>query len=179
MSRVGKKPIEMPKGVEVAVSGRTVTVKGAKGSLSQPMPAGIGVAVEGTNVTFTPPAGRLTKQASASWGTARALVANMITGVTQGYSIVLNLVGVGYRANMAGSKLGMTLGYSHPIELDVPAGLTVAVKDQTEITVNGSDKQAVGQFAAIIRGKRPPEPFKGKGVKYSNEYIAMKEGKKK
>lgn len=180
MSRVGKKPIELPKGVEVAVSGRSVTVKGAKGSLTHTMPQGITVAVQGTSVTFTPPAAnRLTKQLAASWGTSRALVANMVEGVTKGYSIALNLVGVGYRATATGSKLGMTLGYSHPIEVDVPAGLTVAVANQTEITITGTDKQAVGQFAAIVRGKRPPEPFKGKGVKYANEFITLKEGKKK
>jgi large subunit ribosomal protein L6 len=109
----------------------------------------------------------------------RSLVNNMVEGVTKGYSITLNLVGVGYRATAQGSNLSMTLGYSHPIEMKVPAGLAIEVKDQTQIIITGADKQAVGQFAANVRSKRAPEPFKGKGVKYANEYIAMKEGKKK
>lgn len=182
MSRVGKKPITVPNGVEIAIDGRTVNVKGAKGSLSQMLPPSIGAAIgkneEGVNeVTFTPQGNP--RQLSASWGTARAVVNNMIEGVTKGYSISLKLIGVGYRASVAGKKLNMTLGYSHPIEVDMPEGVTVEVKDQTEVTVSGSDKQAVGQFAALIRGKRTPEPFKGKGVRYTNEHIAMKEGKKK
>lgn len=182
MSRVGKKPITVPKGVEVAVSGNTVTVKGAKGQLSEQMPPQIAAAVgagEGgaTEVTFTPTGNP--RQLSASWGTARALVGNMIEGVTNGFSINLKLIGVGYRASVAGKKLNMTLGYSHPIDIEIPAGLTLDVKDQTEITISGTSKQSVGQFASILRSKRAPEPFKGKGVRYANEHISMKEGKKK
>jgi large subunit ribosomal protein L6 len=177
MSRVGKKPLTIPKGVEVSVSGRTVTVKGAKGSLSHTLHPAIGAKVENNEVVFTP----LAKGAHVSplWGTMQSLVGNMVDGVTNGYSVVLNLVGVGYRAQMQGSKLGMTLGYSHPIEVNIPQGLTVAVKEQTEITISGIDKHQVGQFAANVRAKRPPEPFKGKGVRYAKEHIVMKEGKKK
>jgi len=177
MSRVGKKPITIPSGVEVSVSGRTVNVKGAKGTLSHQIPAEIAVKVQGGEVEFAPTGNP--QRLSASWGTARALVGNMIEGVTKGFSINLKLIGVGYRASLAGKKLNMTLGYSHPIEIAIPEGLTLEVKDQTEITVSGSNKELVGQFAAMVRGKRAPEPFKGKGVRYTNEHIAMKEGKKK
>lgn len=181
MSRVGKKPLPLPKGVEATINGRTVTVKGAKGTLTTELPANIKVntaTVEGaTELTFEP-AGN-PRQLSASWGTARALVNNMVVGVTTGFTISLKLIGVGYRAAVQGKQLNMTLGYSHPIEILIPAGLTVEVKDQTEVTISGSDKQIVGQFAANIRGRRAPEPFKGKGVRYTNEFINMKEGKKK
>lgn len=177
MSRVGKKPITVPKGVEVMVNGRLVNVKGAKGALAATIPADITATVENGEVTFAP-AGNL-RQLSASWGTARAMVRNMIEGVTTGFTITLKLIGVGYRASVAGKKLNMTLGYSHPIDIDIPAGITVDVKDQTELTVTGNDKQQVGEFSALVRSKRAPEPFKGKGVRYTNEYIAMKEGKKK
>lgn len=182
MSRVGKKPITIPNGVEITVSGNTVNVKGSKGALSAQMPPSIAAAVgkgeEGANeVTFTPTGNP--RQLSASWGTARSLVNNMIEGVTKGYTINMKLIGVGYRASTAGKKLNMTLGYSHPIEVEIPAGITVDVKDQTEVAISGTDKQVVGQFAAILRGKRAPEPFKGKGVRYANEHITMKEGKKK
>jgi large subunit ribosomal protein L6 len=177
MSRVGKKPITVPSGVEVAVVGRALTVKGSKGTLALNIHPDVTVKVENNEVNFIPAAEE--RRFSAIWGTMRSLVDNMIEGVTKGYSITLNLVGVGYRANTAGNKLNMTLGYSHPIDMEVPKGLTIEVKDQTQIIISGADKQLVGQFAANVRSKRPPEPFKGKGVKYANEYIAMKEGKKK
>ena len=182
MSRLGKKPLSVPKGVDVSVQGRTVTVKGAKGQLHDTMPAEIAVALaagdEGLQeVTFTPTGNP--KLLSANWGTARALVRNMIDGVTKGYSIPMKLIGVGYRAAVQGSSLNMTLGYSHPIEVKIPSGVTVEVKDQTELTISGTDKQQIGQFAAMVRSKRAPEPFKGKGVRYTNEHITMKEGKKK
>jgi large subunit ribosomal protein L6 len=181
MSRVGKKPIAIPKGVEVAVQGRQITVKGTKGQVQGELPPSIGASVavnEGVNeVTFTPQGNP--KQLSASWGTARSLVANMIEGVTKGFTINMKLIGVGYRASVQGKKLNMTLGYSHPIDMEIPAGLTLDVKDQTDITITGIDKYTVGQFAANVRAKRAPEPFKGKGVRYTNEHIAMKEGKKK
>lgn len=182
MSRVGKKPVAIPSGVEVAVSGNTVTVKGGKGSLSQQMPAEIAAKVGQDEtgkpeVTFAPTGNP--RQLSASWGTARSLVSNMIEGVTKGFTINLKLIGVGYRASVAGKKLNMTLGYSHPIDVEIPNGLTLDVKDQTDIAISGIDKQLVGQFASNLRGRRAPEPFKGKGVRYANEHISMKEGKKK
>lgn len=181
MSRVGKAPLSLPAGVEATINGRTVTVKGPKGTLTTEIPANIAVnssTNEGkTELTFEPKGN--VRQLSAAWGTARALVNNMVVGVTNGFSISLKLIGVGYRAAVQGQQLNMTLGYSHPIEVKIPAGLTVEVKDQTEVTVSGSDKQKVGEFAANIRSRRAPEPFKGKGVRYTNEYISMKEGKKK
>jgi large subunit ribosomal protein L6 len=182
MSRLGKKPLSIPKGVEVTVNGRMVAVKGSKGQLQDEMPADIAAAIaagdEGLQeISFTPTGNP--KQLSAQWGTARALVRNMIDGVTKGYTIPMKLIGVGYRATVNGKKLNMTLGYSHPIEVAIPEGVTVDVKDQTELTVSGIDKQRVGQFAAMVRSKRAPEPFKGKGVRYTNEHITMKEGKKK
>lgn len=182
MSRIGKKPLTVPQGVEISISGQTVNVKGTKGSLSQVLPAGILAAMSKDEagkpeIVFTPQGNP--KQLSAKWGTAQSLVGNMIEGVTKGFSIKMSLIGVGYRANMAGKKLNMTLGYSHPIEVEIPAGLTLDVKDQTEVTITGTDKYVVGQFAANLRNKRAPEPFKGKGVRYANEHITMKEGKKK
>ncbi len=182
MSRVGKKPIAVPKGVDVTINGRTVAVKGAKGQLQEQLPAEIlatlGAGEGGVQEVSFAPTGN-PRQLSAAWGTARAMVRNMIEGVTAGYTIPMKLIGVGYRATVAGKKLNMTLGYSHPIEVEIPTGITVDVKDQTEMTITGTDKQAIGQFAAIVRGKRPPEPFKGKGVRYTGEHIVMKEGKKK
>lgn len=181
MSRVGKKPLPVPSGVEVTINGRDIAVKGAKGNLTTQIPADIKATMgteEGKPVVTFEPTGN-PRQLSAAWGTARALVNNMITGVTTGYTISLKLIGVGYRAAVQGSQLNMTLGYSHPVEIKVPAGITVEVKDQTEVTITGSDKQKVGEFAANIRSRRAPEPFKGKGVRYTNEFIAMKEGKKK
>ncbi len=181
MSRVGKKPLPLPKGVEATINGRSITIKGAKGSLTTELPADITVTSavnEGTTeLTFEPKGNPRTL--SAAWGTARALVNNMVLGTTTGFSISLKLIGVGYRAAVQGQQLNMTLGYSHPVEIKIPAGLTVEVKDQTEVTVSGMDKQKVGEFAANVRGRRAPEPFKGKGVRYTNEFITMKEGKKK
>lgn len=181
MSRVGKKPMTLPQGVDAALNGRILNIKGPKGALELKLPDSINASIEGKELTFsTVDAGpRQARRLSPVWGTTRALASNMVTGVTQGYSIVLNLVGVGYRASMSGAKLNMTLGYSHPIEMDVPPGITVEVKDQTTVTVSGTSKQQVGEFAANVRSKRPPEPFKGKGVKYAGETIVMKEGKKK
>ena len=181
MSRVGKKTVSVPQGVEVAVNGRSLSVKGPKGNLTMQLPTSINAKVENNELNFTTGEvnAREAKKLSPIWGTTRALADNMITGVTKGYSIVLNLVGVGYRASMAGTKLNMSLGYSHPVEMPVPQGIAVDVKDQTVITITGISKQQVGEFAANVRSKRPPEPFKGKGVKYANETIVMKEGKKK
>ncbi|RYG59375.1 MAG: 50S ribosomal protein L6 [Alphaproteobacteria bacterium] len=181
MSRVGKKPLPVPNGVEVSINGREISVKGAKGNLVTQIPAEIKATMgteEGKPVVTFEPTGN-PRQLSAAWGTSRALVNNMIVGVTTGYNISLKLIGVGYRATVQGAQLNMTLGYSHPIEIKIPAGITVEVKDQTEVSVSGSDKQKVGEFAANIRSRRAPEPFKGKGVRYTNEFITMKEGKKK
>ena len=181
MSRVGKKPLPVAKGTEVSINGRDITVKGAKGSLTTRIPADITATMgteDGASVVNFVPAGN-PRQLSAAWGTSRALVNNMMIGVTTGFSISLKLIGVGYRAAVQGAQLNMTLGYSHPIEIKIPSGITVDVKDQTELTISGSDKQKVGEFAANIRSRRAPEPFKGKGVRYTNEFIAMKEGKKK
>lgn len=181
MSRVGKKPLPVAKGVEVTINGREITVKGAKGTLTTMIPADITATLgteEGNPVVNFVPSGN-PRQLSAAWGTSRALVSNMITGVTTGYTVSLKLIGVGYRAAIAGGQLNMTLGYSHPVEILIPAGITVDVKDQTELSISGTNKQQVGEFAANIRGRRAPEPFKGKGVRYTNEFIAIKEGKKK
>ncbi|MCP5405352.1 MAG: 50S ribosomal protein L6 [Pseudomonadaceae bacterium] len=178
MSRVGKNPVAIPSGVTVGVEGRNVKVAGPKGTLTHTIPHDITAKVEGNEVTFTPKGDA--KRLSAAWGTARALVRNMVEGVTNGYSIKMKLVGVGYRASMQGSKLNLALGYSHPVNMDIPQGIAVEVsKDQTELTISGADKHAVGMFAAEARAKRPPEPFKGKGLRYAAEYINMKEGKKK
>lgn len=178
MSRVGKNPVAIPSGVTVDVAGRTVKVTGPKGSLSQTIPHDIDAKVEGGKVVFTPKGS--VQRLSPAWGTARALVRNMVEGVTKGYTIKLKLVGVGYRANMQGTKLNLALGYSHPVNMDIPQGIAVEVsKDQTDITITGADKHGVGMFASEVRAKRAPEPFKGKGVRYAEEYIVMKEGKKK
>lgn len=177
MSRIGKAPVSIPAGVEVTLNGRDLAVKGSKGKLSFVVPHEIDTKIENNEVTFAPK--REGKQFAAKWGLTRAMTANMVTGVTDGYEIKLKLIGVGYRANMAGPKLNIAVGYSHPVLMDVPAGLTVATPEPTEIVINGIDKQAVGQFAANVRAKRPPEPFKGKGIRYADEHINMKEGKKK
>lgn len=177
MSRVGKAPVSIPAGVEVTLNGRAMAVKGTKGTLNYTLPHEIDAKIEDNTVTFAPK--REGKQFAAKWGLARALTANMVEGVTKGFEIKLKLIGVGYRANMAGAQLNLAVGYSHPVLMDVPQGLTVTVPEPTEILVTGADKQAVGQFAANVRAKRPPEPFKGKGIRYADEYIAMKEGKKK
>lgn len=177
MSRIGKAPVSIPAGVEVTLNGRDLAVKGTKGTLNFMVPHEIDTKIEGSEVSFAPK--KEGRQFAAKWGLARAMTANMVQGVTQGYEIKLKLIGVGYRANMAGPKLNIAVGYSHPVLMDVPAGLTVTTPEPTEIVVQGIDKQAVGQFSANVRAKRPPEPFKGKGIRYADEYIKMKEGKKK
>ncbi len=177
MSRIGKTWIRLPQGVEVTFAGRDVKVKGPKGELMGQLPADITAVNEDNIVKVTPV--KEHKRYSAIWGTARANVANMVQGVSEGFHIPLKLKGVGYRAQMQGNKLVLSLGYSHPVEMDLPAGVTATVTENTDIMVSGTDKQIVGEFAANVRKKRPPEPFKGKGVRYANEYISMKEGKKK
>jgi large subunit ribosomal protein L6 len=174
MSRVAKKPIALPKGVECKINADSVSVKGPKGTLNLAKPHGVDVAMEDGKIQFsTADADRLPMA-----GTARALLANMITGVSDGYTRKLELVGVGYRAAMAGKDLNLSLGFSHPVVFKVPDGITITTPTQTEILISGSDKQSVGAAAAKIRGYRPPEPYKGKGVRYSGEKINMKEAKK-
>ncbi len=177
MSRIGKKPVEVPKGVTVNVSGQTVSAKGPKGELKFVVNDLCKVALEEGKVAVQP--ADETRQARAIWGMSRTMVANMMKGVTAGYSQKLELVGVGYRAAMKGSSLNLALGYSHEIDFPVPAGLKIETPKPTEIIISGIDKQLVGQTAANIRAMRPPEPYKGKGVKLEGEYIFRKEGKKK
>ena len=177
MSRVGKKPVTVPAGVTASVDGQTVRVKGAKGELTFVVPGEVTVAMEDGGVAVQPR--NQSKEARSLWGTSRSQVANLVEGVTKGFEKKLEISGVGYRAAMAGRNLKLSLGYSHDIEFVVPAGITVATPRPTEIIVTGIDKQRVGQVAAEIREYRGPEPYKGKGVKYSDEFIFRKEGKKK
>lgn len=177
MSRVAKKPIELPKGVEITVNGTQVTVKGPKGSLQQNIHSLVEMKQEGTTLTFA-----ARNDAPGAWahaGTARALINNLVTGVSKGFERKLELVGVGYRAQAQGKTLNLTLGFSHPVNYAVPEGITIETPSQTEIVIRGSDKQVVGQVAADIRSYRPPEPYKGKGVRYSDEVVVRKEVKKK
>ncbi|MES1943101.1 50S ribosomal protein L6 [Salinisphaera sp. PC39] len=176
MSRVAKAPVEIPSGVEIAVAARAVRVKGKNGELSFDLPDGVDLKVE-EGVARAEPTGREKNLAMA--GTVRAIVANMVHGVTEGFERKLELVGVGYRAQAQGQKLNLSLGFSHPIDYAVPDGVTVETPSQTEILVKGADKQVVGQAAAEIRAFRPPEPYKGKGVRYADERIIRKEAKKK
>ncbi|HEU4950800.1 MAG TPA: 50S ribosomal protein L6 [Holophagaceae bacterium] len=175
MSRVGKKPVTLPKGVKVTVSGAEATVEGAKGTLKCPIPAGITVEVAGETVNLLRADDEA--QTRAYHGLTRALLQNAVTGVADGWKKELDIVGVGYRAAMEGSKLVLALGYSHPIHYEAPKGITIAVEKQTHITVSGSDRQLVGQVAADIRKFRKPEPYKGKGVMYTGEVIRRKAGK--
>jgi large subunit ribosomal protein L6 len=174
MSRVAKKPIALPKGVECNVSKETISVKGPKGTLKVARPNGVDVDVKGSEVNF----GVSNEGEMKMAGTMRALVANMVTGVSEGYQRKLELVGVGYRAALQGKDLNLTLGFSHPLVFKAPEGVTITVPTQTEILIVGADKQVVGQTAAKIRAFRPPEPYKGKGVRYSGEKISLKEAKK-
>jgi len=174
MSRVAKKPIALVKGVEVNVQADSINVKGPKGALSIAKPAGIEVKIEDSQVVLSANDPALVPMT----GTLRAIVANMVKGVSVGFERKLELVGVGYRASMQGKGLNLSLGYSHPVVYTPPAGITITTPSQTEIVVSGVDKQLVGEVAAKIRGYRPPEPYKGKGVKYSDETILRKEAKK-
>ena len=177
MSRIGKKPVEVPKGVTVTVDGQTVSAKGPKGELKFVVNDLCRVALDDGKVAVEPV--DLSKPARAQWGMSRTMIANMLNGVANAYSKRLELEGVGYRAAMKGTALSMQLGYSHDIEFAPPAGIKIEVTKPTEIIVSGIDKQLVGETAAKIRSYRPPEPFKGKGVRYAGEYIFRKEGKKK
>jgi len=177
MSRIGKKAITLPSGVNVTLNGQDVAVKGPKGQLAWKVVEEIEVKQEG-NVISSAPRGD-TARHKAMWGLSRTLIANMVKGVTEGYETTLEMVGVGYRGAMKGSALELQLGFSHPVIIDPPAGITFAVPKQTEIKISGIDKQLVGEMAAKIRKIRPPEPYKGKGVKYAGEKVRRKEGKKK
>ncbi len=174
MSRIGNRIITVPEGVTVENIDNVVTVKGPKGTLTQPMLKDITMKQEGNTITLE----RLNESAKAMHGTMNALINNMIIGVTTGYSKSLEIIGVGYRFNVQGSKLVINAGYSHPVEMQVPAGLTVEANGNTEITIKGIDKVLVGEFAANVRKVRQPEPYKGKGIRYKDEHIRRKEGKK-
>jgi large subunit ribosomal protein L6 len=174
MSRVAKKPVALPKGVELNVQADSVSAKGPKGTLSVPKPAAIDVKVEDGNALFVTDDAALIPLT----GTLRAILANMVKGVSEGFERKLELVGVGYRASMSGKDLNLALGFSHPVVFPAPEGITITTPTQTEIVVAGADKQRVGEVAAKIRGFRPPEPYKGKGVKYAGEVIIRKEAKK-
>ena len=176
MSRIGNKPITIPAGVEVKVSdANEVTVKGAKGTLVQSMSPEMAIKVDGNTVTVERPSEA--KQHKALHGLTRTLVANMVTGVSEGFKKELEINGVGYRAQKQGKKLVMNLGYSHQVEMEEIEGITIDVPQPNQIVISGPDKQKVGQFAAQVREKRPPEPYKGKGIKYVSEHIRRKEGK--
>ena len=177
MSRVGSSAITIPADVTMSHEGGVVVVKGKNGELSAPLHSDVELKVADNLATLSPR--RNTREAKALWGTMRASVSNMVVGVSEGFTRKLEINGVGYRAAMQGNKLVLNLGYSHPVEMDVPRGLSVTVENNTLVTITGADKQLLGQFAAEVRAKRPPEPFKGKGVKYADEYIVRKEGKKK
>ena len=177
MSRIGKKPVAIPSGVTAKVEGQKVSVKGAKGELSFVVPDDVDVKFENNEIKVDPR--NETKRARALWGTSRAQVNNLVVGVTKGFEKKLEINGVGYKAALAGKNLNLSLGYSHDVIYPIPEGIQIAVPKPTEITIAGNDSQRVGQVAAEIRSYRPPEPYKGKGVKYADEFIFRKEGKKK
>lgn len=177
MSRIGKNPVAVPKGVEVTIAADQVSVKGPLGVLTQRLTGVVNVTRENENLLFA--AANDSYEANAMSGTLRALVANMVTGVTKGFERKLTLVGVGYRAQAQGDKLNLALGFSHPVVHMMPKGIKVETPTQTEILIKGTDKQLVGKIAAEIRAVRPPEPYKGKGVRYANETVIIKETKKK
>jgi len=179
MSRIANLPVKLPQGVAATVAADSVTVKGAKGALTLPLRGGVTVSQKEQALVVAVAGGKGTTEQVASAGATRALLANMVSGVTRGFERRLELVGVGYRAAVQGKSLNLTLGFSHPVNYPVPEGITIETPSQTEIVVRGVDRQKVGQVAAEIRGYRPPEPYKGKGVRYAGEKIVMKEGKKK
>jgi large subunit ribosomal protein L6 len=177
MSRIGKKPVPIPSGVTANVEGQTVKMKGPKGALALVLPDDVVVKMDKSSIKVDPRTE--TKRARAMWGTSRTLVANLVAGVTKGFEDKLDITGVGYRASVQGKNLQIALGYSHDVIYPIPEGIAITTPKPTEILITGIDKQKVGQVAAEIRGFRPPEPYKGKGVRYSGEYIFRKEGKKK
>lgn len=177
MSRIGKKPIEVANGVTATLNGQAVTVKGPKGQLAYTVPEEIEIAQADGHITLSPRSD--SQRANAMWGLSRTLVSNMVQGVTQGYEETLELVGVGYRAALKGRDLSLALGFSHDVDVQPPEGVTFTVPRPVEIKISGVDKQVVGEIAAKIRRIRPPEPYKGKGVRYQGEKVRRKEGKKK
>jgi large subunit ribosomal protein L6 len=177
MSRIGKKPVAVPSGITANVEGQTVKVKGPKGALSVVVPDDVAVMLDGGQIKVDPR--NETKRARSQWGTSRTLIANLIAGVTKGFEQRLEINGVGYRAAVQGKNLQIALGYSHDIVYPIPEGIAIATPRPVEIVITGADRQQVGQVAAEIRDYRPPEPYKGKGIKYAGERIFRKEGKKK
>ena len=177
MSRIGKKPVPVPAGVTASIGERALSVKGPKGVMSMPMSDDISYTIEESQIAVMP--ANETKRARAFWGMQRTLVSNLVVGVSDGFTKVLEITGVGYRASVQGSNLKLQLGYSHDVDFAIPEGITIKTPDQTTVEITGSDKQRVGQVAAEIRRWRKPEPYKGKGIKYRGEKIFRKEGKKK
>jgi len=175
MSRIANKPVEIPSGSEISINGQTVNAKGPKGNISLDLHEAVSIAQDGNQLNFT----AADDKAIAMAGTMRSLVNNMVVGVSEGFEKKLQLIGVGYRAQAQGNTLNLTLGFSHPVNYAVPEGITIETPSQTEILVKGVDKQKVGQVSAEIRAYRPPEPYKGKGVRYVDEYVIRKEAKKK
>jgi large subunit ribosomal protein L6 len=175
MSRIGKKPVELPAGVKVELTGRSLSVSGPKGNLTWEHHSCVGVEVAGGKVTITPK--DESRLAKALFGTTRQLISNMVHGVSKGFERKLEIVGVGYNAKLQGNKLVLAVGFSHPIAMEIPAGLKVTAPSATMVSVTGPDKQLVGQFAANVRGIRPPEPYKGKGIRYEGENIVRKAAK--
>jgi len=177
MSRIANQPVIIPKGVDITLNGQELAVKGAKGNMSWRIHDTVEVEIDSAEIRVKP---RIkAKQAVAMAGTMRALINNMVTGVSQGFEKKLLLQGVGYRAQAQGKKLNLTLGFSHPVVYEVPEGVTIETPSQTEIVIKGADKQQIGQVAAEIRAYRPPEPYKGKGIRYADEHVVRKEAKKK
>ena len=175
MSRIGRKPITVPAGVEVTIDGSTVTAKGPKGTLTGTFNKNMTIAKDGDVITVTRPNDE--KENRSLHGLTRTLIANMIEGVNNGYTKNLEIVGIGYRAALQGSVLDLSVGFSHKVQFTAPEGITIAVPSPNQIVISGPDKQKVGQFAAEVRGVRPPEPYKGKGIKYADEHVRRKEGK--
>ena len=177
MSRIGKLPVSVPAGVEVAVKDGLINVKGANGALAQALNPLVNIAIDGGKIAFTP--ADESREANAMSGTMRQLVNNMVTGVSKGFEKKLTLVGVGFKAQAQGAKLNLTVGFSHPVVMDMPAGIKVETPAPTEIVIKGADRQRVGQIASEVRAVRPPEPYKGKGIRYADEKVVIKETKKK
>jgi large subunit ribosomal protein L6 len=175
MSRIGKQPVAIPDGVTIDVARGEIEAKGPKGTLRGVVPEGIGAKVEDGQLVFERPDDR--KESRARHGLARALGNNLVVGVSEGFSKKLEIEGVGYRADVQGKSLNLLLGLSHPVEMPIPEGISVSVENSTTVTIEGADKEAVGQFAAVVRGLRPPEPYKGKGIRYDDEHIRRKVGK--
>ena len=177
MSRVGQAVIEVPEGVEINQNGNLISAKGVNGELSTVVNKAVVVEINAKKIIVVP--NDKSSKGRALWGTTRALINNVVKGVSVGFVKNMEIVGVGYRGALQGNKLSLSLGLSHPVEMEIPEGLSIKMDGNTKFTISGADKQKLGQFAAVVRSKRPPEPFKGKGIRYSDEFILRKEGKKK